>query len=183
MGRVPLAQNPPAKALPMDSPASPTRNSWRRLPKGWRSLAPSANQRPAMTLSEAATPPVCRAPPRAVSCGRWPASATSRRPGGTSRLTPRILEFGFAYLSTQSWIDRAEPLMKELSHARPGIVLRRDPPGQRNRLRLAHAGAPSHHVDDDRGRHQAPGGPHLARPDPVGLPAERKLAARIAASR
>ena len=31
-------------------------------------------------------------------------------------LAPRILELGFAYLSTQSWIDRAEPLMKELSH-------------------------------------------------------------------
>jgi IclR family pca regulon transcriptional regulator len=32
-------------------------------------------------------------------------------------LAPRILELGFSYLSTQSWIDRAEPLMKELSHA------------------------------------------------------------------
>ncbi len=31
-------------------------------------------------------------------------------------LAPRILELGFAYLSTQSWLDRAEPLMKELSH-------------------------------------------------------------------
>ena len=31
-------------------------------------------------------------------------------------LAPRILELGFAYLSTQSWIDRAEPMMKELSH-------------------------------------------------------------------
>ena len=30
---------------------------------------------------------------------------------------PRILELGFAFLSTQSWIDRAEPLMKELSHS------------------------------------------------------------------
>jgi IclR family pca regulon transcriptional regulator len=28
---------------------------------------------------------------------------------------PRILELGFGFLSTQSWIDRAEPLMKELS--------------------------------------------------------------------
>src|SRR6266704_737642 len=32
-------------------------------------------------------------------------------------LAPRILELGFAFLSTQSWIDRAEPLMKELSHS------------------------------------------------------------------
>ena len=31
-------------------------------------------------------------------------------------LAPRILELGFAYLSSQSWLDRAEPLMKELSH-------------------------------------------------------------------
>ena len=37
-------------------------------------------------------------------------------PAGSFSLAPRILELGFAYLSTQSWIDRAEPLMKELSH-------------------------------------------------------------------
>src|SRR5690606_31747775 len=29
-------------------------------------------------------------------------------------LSPRILELGFAYLSTQSWVDRASPLMKEM---------------------------------------------------------------------
>src|SRR6185295_4218837 len=37
--------------------------------------------------------------------------------GRNFSLAPRILELGFAYLSTQSWLDRAEPLMKELSHA------------------------------------------------------------------
>ena len=32
-------------------------------------------------------------------------------------LAPRVLELGFRYLSTQSWIDRALPLMKGLSEA------------------------------------------------------------------
>ena len=35
--------------------------------------------------------------------------------GRTFSLSPKILEVGFAYLSTQSWIDRALPLMRELS--------------------------------------------------------------------
>ena len=30
-------------------------------------------------------------------------------------LTPRVLELGFGYLSSQSWIDKALPLLKELS--------------------------------------------------------------------
>jgi IclR family pca regulon transcriptional regulator len=30
-------------------------------------------------------------------------------------LSPNILQLGFAYLATQSWIDRAVPLMKDLS--------------------------------------------------------------------
>jgi IclR family pca regulon transcriptional regulator len=35
--------------------------------------------------------------------------------GRAFALTPRILDLGFAYLSGQNWVDRALPLMKELS--------------------------------------------------------------------
>jgi IclR family pca regulon transcriptional regulator len=37
--------------------------------------------------------------------------------GRSFALAPRVLEIGFAFLSTQSWLDRAEPLMKEASRA------------------------------------------------------------------
>ena len=35
--------------------------------------------------------------------------------GRSFSLSPRILDLGFAYLSTQSWIDRALPMMRELN--------------------------------------------------------------------
>src|SRR5260370_16462805 len=35
--------------------------------------------------------------------------------GRAFSLTPRVLELGFAYLSGQDWIDRALPMMKEVS--------------------------------------------------------------------
>ena len=62
------------------------------LAKGLAVLGAFGRQRPAMTLSE-----VCRA--------EW----------SNVFPVPRILDFGFAYLSTQSWIDRALPLMREVS--------------------------------------------------------------------
>jgi IclR family pca regulon transcriptional regulator len=87
------------------------------LAKGLAVLGSFGEQRPTMTLSEAAA---------ATDLSR----ATARRvlrtlatlgyvvqDGRQFALAPRILELGFAYLSTQSWIDRAEPLMKELSHS------------------------------------------------------------------
>jgi IclR family transcriptional regulator, pca regulon regulatory protein len=87
------------------------------LAKGLAVLGSFGEQRPSMTLSEAAA---------AADLSR----ATARRilrtlnelgyvaqSGRRFSLAPRILELGFAYLSTQSWIDIAEPAMKELSHA------------------------------------------------------------------
>jgi IclR family pca regulon transcriptional regulator len=86
------------------------------LAKGLSVLAAFGRERPSMSLSEAAA---------FVGLSR----ATARRllrtltslgyvlqDGRRFSLAPRILELGFAYLSTQSWIERAEPLMKELSH-------------------------------------------------------------------
>lgn len=85
------------------------------LAKGLAVLSAFGEERPTMTLSEAAA---------AVDLSR----ATARRilrtlaelgyvvqSGREFSLAPRILEVGFRYLSTQSWIDRTLPLMKDIS--------------------------------------------------------------------
>jgi len=86
------------------------------LAKGLAVLGAFGSERPAMTLSEAATTSgLSRAAARRVLrtlAGLGYVTHDGRR----FALAPRILELGFAYLSTQSWVDRAEPLMKELSH-------------------------------------------------------------------
>lgn len=87
------------------------------LAKGLAVLSSFGEQRQAMTLSEAA---------EATGMSRAAARRVLRtlaelgyvvQAGRQFSLAPRILELGFAYLTTQSWIDRAEPLMKELSHS------------------------------------------------------------------
>jgi IclR family transcriptional regulator, pca regulon regulatory protein len=87
------------------------------LAKGLAVLSSFGVQHPEMTLSEAAeVTGLSRAAARRVL--RTLASlGYIVQSGRHFSLAPRILELGFAYLSTQSWIDRAEPLMKELSHA------------------------------------------------------------------
>jgi IclR family pca regulon transcriptional regulator len=85
------------------------------LAKGLAVLSAFGKQRPAMTLSDAAA---------VANLSR----ATARRvlrtlarlgyvvqDGRAFSLTPRVLELGFAYLSGQDWIDRALPMMKEVS--------------------------------------------------------------------
>jgi IclR family transcriptional regulator, pca regulon regulatory protein len=85
------------------------------LAKGLAVLSAFGKQRPAMTLSDAAA---------VASLSR----ATARRvlrtlaqlgyvvqDGRAFSLAPRVLELGFAYLSGQDWIDRALPMMKEVS--------------------------------------------------------------------
>ena len=85
------------------------------LAKGLAVLKAFGEDRPTLTLSEAA---------QSVGLSR----ATARRvlltlselgyveqDGRKFALTPRVLELGFRYLSTQSWIDRAQPLMKSAS--------------------------------------------------------------------
>jgi IclR family pca regulon transcriptional regulator len=86
------------------------------LAKGLAVLAAFGEQRPAMTLSEAASAArLSRAAARRV-LRTLSALGYVSQDGKLFSLAPRILELGFAYLSSQSWIDRAEPLMKELSH-------------------------------------------------------------------
>jgi IclR family pca regulon transcriptional regulator len=85
------------------------------LAKGLAVLNAFGRDRPAMTLSQAA---------QSVDLSR----ATARRVLHTLvklgyveqndrqfALTPRIMKLGFAYVASQSWIDRAAPLMKALS--------------------------------------------------------------------
>jgi IclR family pca regulon transcriptional regulator len=85
------------------------------LAKGLAVLGTFGEERPKMTLSEAAA---------ATQLSR----ATARRilrtlvdlgyvvqEGRDFAPAPRILEIGFRYLATQSWIDRALPLMRSIS--------------------------------------------------------------------
>jgi IclR family pca regulon transcriptional regulator len=86
------------------------------LAKGLAVLASFGEQRPEMTLSEAAeVTGLSRAAARRV-LRTLAGLGYVMQSGRSFSLAPRILELGFAYLSSQSWIDRAEPLMKELSH-------------------------------------------------------------------
>ncbi|HVZ15330.1 MAG TPA: IclR family transcriptional regulator C-terminal domain-containing protein [Bauldia sp.] len=86
------------------------------LAKGLAVLASFGERRPSMTLSEAASAAgLSRAAARRVLLTLTDLGYVSQK-GRSFALAPRILELGFAYLSTQSWLDRAEPLMKELSH-------------------------------------------------------------------
>jgi len=86
------------------------------LAKGLAVLGSFGEQRPTMTLSEAAAATgLSRATARRVLLTLSTLGYVVQR-GRDFSLAPRILELGFAYLSTQSWVDRAEPLMKELSH-------------------------------------------------------------------
>jgi IclR family pca regulon transcriptional regulator len=87
------------------------------LAKGLAVLGAFGEQQPSMTLSEAAVAAgLSRAAARRVLLTLAELGYVTKASRRFS-LAPRILELGFAFLSTQSWIDRAEPLMKELSHS------------------------------------------------------------------
>jgi IclR family pca regulon transcriptional regulator len=86
------------------------------LEKGLAVLGAFGEERRSMTLSEAAAlTGLTRATARRI-LRTLAGLGYLLHNGRQFSLAPRILELGFAYLSTQSWIDRAEPLMKELSH-------------------------------------------------------------------
>jgi IclR family pca regulon transcriptional regulator len=85
------------------------------LAKGLAVLGCFGRQRPAMTLSEAALAAnVSRATARRILRTLAELGYVEQR-GRQFSLSPNIMQLGFAYLSTQSWIERAVPLMKELS--------------------------------------------------------------------
>jgi IclR family pca regulon transcriptional regulator len=97
------------------SPGSKDKEFMLTLAKGLAVLGSFGRHRPTMTLAQAA---------QAVDLSR----ATARRVlhtlvglgyveqnGRQFALSPRIMRLGFAYISSQSWVDRAVPLMKTLS--------------------------------------------------------------------
>jgi IclR family pca regulon transcriptional regulator len=85
------------------------------LAKGLAVLGAFGRERPTMTLSEAAQiAELSRAAARRV-LRTLTALGYVEQVGHVFSLSPRIVELGFAYLSTQSWVDRAIPLMRELS--------------------------------------------------------------------
>jgi IclR family pca regulon transcriptional regulator len=85
------------------------------LAKGLAVLGCFGKQRPTMTLSEAAhAADLSRATARRILRTLAELGYVEQH-GRDFALSPNILKLGFAYLSTQSWIERAQPLMKELS--------------------------------------------------------------------
>jgi IclR family pca regulon transcriptional regulator len=85
------------------------------LAKGLAVLGAFGRERPSMTLSEAAEAAVLsRATARRV-LRTLTELGYVEQDGRQFSLSPRILDLGFAYLSTQNWVDRALPLMKDLS--------------------------------------------------------------------
>jgi IclR family transcriptional regulator, pca regulon regulatory protein len=85
------------------------------LAKGLAVLGCFGKQRPMMTLSEAALAAnVSRATARRILRTLTELGYVEQH-GRQFSLSPNILQLGFAYLAAQSWIERAVPLMKELS--------------------------------------------------------------------
>ncbi len=109
-------QSPTAGQGGPDERAGGDKEFMATLAKGLAVLGAFGEQRPSMTLSQAAEASgLTRAAARRVLRTLTELGYVAQE-GRQFSLAPRILELGFAYLSTQSWIDRAEPLMKELSH-------------------------------------------------------------------
>lgn len=85
------------------------------LAKGLAVLGAFGRERPTMTLSEAAgIAELSRATARRVLLTLTVLGYVEQN-GRAFSLSPRIFDLGSAYLATQSWIDRALPLMRELS--------------------------------------------------------------------
>jgi IclR family pca regulon transcriptional regulator len=85
------------------------------LAKGLAVLGAFDKRRPSMTLSEAAsTVDLSRATARRILRTLADLGYVEQN-GRQFSLAPGILRLGFAYLATQNWIERATPLMKELS--------------------------------------------------------------------
>ncbi len=85
------------------------------LAKGLAVLAAFGREHQTMTLSEAAQiASLSRAAARRV-LRTLTALGYVDQNGHVFSLSPRSVEFGFAYLSTQNWVDRATPLLRDLS--------------------------------------------------------------------
>jgi IclR family pca regulon transcriptional regulator len=85
------------------------------LAKGLAVLSAFGSQRPTMTLAEAAgVADLSRATARRV-LRTLTQLGYVEQDGRAFCLSPKILDLGFAYLSTKSWVERAQPLLRDLS--------------------------------------------------------------------
>lgn len=85
------------------------------LAKGLAVLGCFGKQQPTMTLSQAAAATnLSRATARRILHTLAELGYVEQN-GRQFSLSPNILKLGFSYLSTQSWIERAQPLMRALS--------------------------------------------------------------------
>jgi IclR family pca regulon transcriptional regulator len=85
------------------------------LAKGFAVLSLFGRERASLTLSEAAAATaLSRAAARRILRTLTLLGYVEQR-GRQFSLSPGILRLGFSYLSAQSWIERARPVMKELS--------------------------------------------------------------------
>jgi DNA-binding IclR family transcriptional regulator len=102
-------------ARPTASEAAADKEFMTTLAKGLAVLDAFGPGQPAMTLSQAAAATqVSRATARRILRTLTELGYVAQE-GRHFSLTPNILDLGFAYLSTQNWIDQAIPLMKDLS--------------------------------------------------------------------
>lgn len=98
-----------------DEAALPDKEFMTTLAKGLAVLSAFGPDRPRMTLSEAAdVADLSRATARRILRTLTELGYVEQN-GRDFSLSPRVLELGFAYLNTQSWIDRAAPLLRDLS--------------------------------------------------------------------
>lgn len=85
------------------------------LARGFAVLGLFGRERPCLTLSEAAAATdLSRATARRILRTLTSLGYVDQQ-GRQFALAPGILKLGFSYLSAQNWIERARPLMKELS--------------------------------------------------------------------
>ena len=99
------------------SPQAADREFMSTLAKGLKVLASFGEERPTLTLSEAAAlVGLSRAAARRVLRTLTSLGYVVQQ-GRTFALAPRVLELGFGFLTTQSWIDLVEPHMKALSQS------------------------------------------------------------------
>lgn len=104
-----------ARGRPSPAGARPAKEFMASLAKGLKVLGAFSERKPSMSLTEAAAVAgLSRAAARRVLLTLGELGYVEQN-GRDFTLAPKVLELGFAYLSIQPWVNRAEPLMKELS--------------------------------------------------------------------
>ena len=105
----------PKAGIALESGEGQDKEFMTTLAKGFMVLGLFGRDHPNLTLSEAATATdLSRATARRVLRTLTVLGYVEQQ-GRQFSLAPGILKLGFSYLATQNWIERARPLMKEMS--------------------------------------------------------------------